>query len=207
MAQEMYDEDVIESDEDFEAEYAAEEADEMLDALMESDEDIEWAERRRRRRRRGKAPPRPPVRTATGASAYKPPAQSGFVTQAQLKDALARVGNDVRRNAMGIKTVNAQLGRLTGQVRDVVAVNTTQSARLTRLDKQLQLDGALDFATSVTVDATGATLNPAQLLRGALKFGAFGDLKGGLANPLVIGGLGLLLSNPQIIGGLLGRTP
>ena len=175
---------------------------------MESDEDIEWAERRGRRRgRRGKPPAQPPVRTATGQTAYKPPAAvQGFVSQAQLKDALARVGNDVRRNAMGIKTVNTQVGRLTSQVRDVVAVNTVQSTRLGRLDKQMQLDGALDFATSFSVlsDASGTNLVPnlPALLRGALKVGAFGDLKGGFANPLVIGGIGLLLNNPQILGGL-----
>jgi hypothetical protein len=209
-----YDEDLIESDEDFETEYAAEEVDDMLDSLMESDEDIEWAERRGRRRgRRGKPPAQPPVRTATGQTAYKPPAGTqGFVTQAQLKDALARVGNDVRRNAMGIKTVNVQVGRLTSQVRDVVAVNTVQSTRLGRLDKQIQLDGALDFATSfqVVTDAAGTSLVPnlPALLRGALKVGAFGNLKGGFANPLVIGGVGLLLNNPQILGGLFSpRTP
>jgi hypothetical protein len=208
-----YDADVIESDEDFETEYAAEEVDEMLDSLMESDEDIEWAERRGRRRgRRGKPSP-PPVQTAAGQTAYKPPAGAqGFVTQAQLKDALARVGNDVRRNAMGIKTVNTQVGRLTSQVRDVVAVNTVQSTRLGRLDKQMQLDGALDFATSFQVvsDTSGTSLVPnlPALLRGALKVGAFGNLKGGFANPLVIGGVGLLLNNPQILGGLFSpRTP
>jgi len=201
----------LESDVDAEDyEYAAEEVDDMLDALMLGEDEEDFGERRRRRRRsrRGRMAKRRPVRTAAGRSAYRAPVTKAFVTQNQLKDALGRVGKDIRRNAMGIKSVNTQLGRINGQLRDVVTVNGVQNGRLNKVDKQLQLDGALEFAQSFTVSTDGGTtslvLNFPQILKGAVKSGMLGDLKGTLANPLVIGGIGLLLNNPQVIGGLLG---
>lgn len=194
---------------------AADDVDDMLDALIEADD--EDLSERKRRGRRGRGRPggaRPPVRTASGAPAYRAPVSAGTVTQAQLKDALGRVGTDVRRNAEGIKAVNSQLGRLTGQVKDIVGVNGAQSGRIGRLDRLMKLDGAIDFATSFSIDTTSGTAllvpNLPQLLRGALKSGMVGsgDAKSALSNPLLIGGLGFLLNNPQIFTGLLGgRTP
>jgi hypothetical protein len=194
-----YTENPVEFDEATEdVEYLADEVDEMLDALIESDSD-DLAERTRRRRpSRPGGGRRPPVRTATGTSAYRGPMAPGYVTQAQLKEALARVGTDMRRNAEGIKTVNAQLGRLTDQVRDVVTVNGLQNRRLSKLNKQMQLDAALDLAAAVTFDEGGGRVNLFQLLKGAIKSGALGEPKGALGNPLLIGGAGFLLNNPNI---------
>ncbi|MDP1913223.1 hypothetical protein [Brevundimonas sp.] len=188
---------------------AADDVDDMLDALIEAD-DEDLSERKRRGRRGRSGGARPPVRTASGTPAYRAPMSAGPVTQAQLKDALGRVGTDVRRNAEGIKAVNSQLGRLTGQVKDIASVNGAQSGRIGRLDRLMKLDGAIDFATSFSIDNTsGTTLlvpNLSQLLRGALKSGMVGsgDAKSALSNPLLIGGLGFLLNNPQVFTGLLG---
>ncbi|MGE5828271.1 MAG: hypothetical protein ACM30G_07885 [Micromonosporaceae bacterium] len=195
-----YTDNPVEFDEETEdVEYLADEVDEMLDALIESDSD-ELSERTRRRPRPSRpGGSRPPmVRTATGTSAYRGPMAQGYVTQSQLREALARVGTDARRNAEGIKTVNAQLGRLTDQVRSVVTVNGLQNRRLSKLTKQMQLDAALDLAAAVTFDEGGGRVNLFQLLKGAVKSGALGEPKGALGNPLLIGGAGFLLNNPNI---------
>ena len=42
-----------------------------------------------------------------------------------------------------------------------------------------------------------------QLLKGATKSGFLGDGTGAMSNPLVIGGLGLLLNNPNLLSGIL----
>ena len=191
---------VMEMDEMVEAEMA-EEVDEMLDELVEeSDESEDFSERVPRgliRRR--------PISTARGGSAYRTPAAAaaaGFVTQKQLQDALGRVGADVRRNAQGIKTVN-------GRVDGVVKVNKVQSRAIGRLDKAMKIDGVFEFieAYNGTVAApTPGSINLYQVLKGAVKSGYIGQGKGALANPLVLGGVGLVLRNPGILGGLIPPT-
>jgi hypothetical protein len=193
--------------------------DAMLDSLMDEAEVDDLSERARARSRgrgRGRAQQqqqrRQGVPTAKGASAYRAPAQSGYVTQQQLKEAMNRVGEETRRNAEGIKTVNARVGKLDGQVADVVAVTKAQSRRVGTLDTRMKLDSALDFASALSIqtDASGATtLVPdfTQLLRGAVKSGAIGSEKGAFANPWVIGGIGLAL-RPGFLSSLLTpRTP
>jgi hypothetical protein len=193
--------------------YAAE-YDNTLDALMEQDESEEdVTERRRRGRGRGRRPRRgvPPVPTARPGSAYRPPAQptQGNVSQQQLKEVMQRVGVDIRRNAMGIKTINTRVGQLTGRVDGVVDASRTHGTRIARLNKQMELDGALDFAKSVAVtsDATTGELRVvpdfSQLLKGLVKTGVIGGMTGPLANPFVVGGLGFLLSNTGILTNLL----
>lgn len=183
--------------------------DSMLDALMDAESESDsYAERKRGGHGRGRGH-RPAPPTAKGDTAYRAPTPQGYVTHNQLKEALGRVGEDVRRNAAGIKSVNEQVGRISDQVKDVVAVNTAQSARIGRLDRQIRLDGVLDFATSFELTTTNgvASISPnlAQLLRGALKSGMIAaDSKAASSNPMVIGGLGFLLNNPQILGGILG---
>src|SRR4051812_32761008 len=96
------------------------EVDAMLDSLMEdSGEDLSERKsgRGRNRGRNGQQQQRRGVPTAKGGSAYRAPGtQNGFVTQQQFKEALARVGEENRRNAEGIKTVNARFGKLDGQM-------------------------------------------------------------------------------------------
>ena len=195
---EAYDDSVDEGFADYEdSDMGMSEMDEMLDGLVDAREDFS---ERRRGRRRGQPKGVP---AAKGGSAYRPPAApGGFVTQKQLQDALGRVGADVKRNGEGIKTINARLGGLTTRVDDVVAVNKVQSRTLGRLDKQMKIDGALDLAESFTPGGISAF----QLLRGAVKSGLLGEGKGALGNPLVIGGIGLVLNNPGILGGLLPKT-
>src|SRR5882724_9314328 len=98
----------------------------MLDALMdEADQDLaERSRSRRQQQRRG-------VRTATGRSAYQPPSQGGYVTQQQFKEAMSRVGDETRRNAEGIKTVNARMA-------DVVGVSKVQSRKIGSLDTRMK---------------------------------------------------------------------
>ena len=205
-----YDSDIMESDEALEAyqEYEAydTEVDDMLDALMdETEQDL--AERRRRRRQQQQQ--RRGVRTATGRTPYQAPVESGYVTQKQFKEAMGRVGEETRRNAEGIKTVNTRLGTLDGRVSDVVTVSKSQSRKIGALNTRMKLDGALDFASSFTLNTTGDAVNLdlSQVLRGALKNGALGDGKGALSNPLVVGGIGFVLRNPGIISGLLTPRP
>jgi len=188
--------------------YDSEEVDHMLDALMDESEQ-DFAERSRSRR----PPQRRGVPTATGRSAYQPPtADAGPVTQKQFKDAMARVGDETRRNAEGIKTVNTRLGTLDGRVTDIVAVSKTHSKRIGTLDTRMRLDGALDFASSFGVQTAAdgsAVLVPdlSQLLRGAIKNGVLGDSQGAMSSPWVIGIAGLVLRNPNILGGLLAPRP
>jgi hypothetical protein len=213
MDEDLY-EDIIDVDEEEEEDdeaYGEDEIDEMLGELAEAaEEDDDLAERRRRRRGRRKSRGRRPVRTAKGKSAYRQPAMRGYVTQKQFKDALGRVGADVRRNATGIKTVNSRVGKLDGRVNDVVAVNRVQSKAISKVEKMIKIDGALDFAQSFTAatDSTSGTVtltpNFSNLFKGAIKSGMLGDMKGALSNPAVVGGLAFLLTNTNILGGILG---
>jgi hypothetical protein len=177
-----------------EADYGQGEVDEMLEGIGDGSEAY-LAERQRNPRRRG-GPPSRGVPAATGGSAYRAPqAAAGYVTQAQLKEALARVGTDVKRNADGIKAINAR-------VSDVVTVNRIQSQEIGKLDKRMKIDGVLDFVESYS----GNNINAYLALKGAVKYGLLGEGKGALGNPLVIGGIGLLLRNPGILSGLTTTT-
>jgi hypothetical protein len=205
-----YESDALDAFQESEA-YDTQEVDAMLDSMME-EADSEFAEARRGRRHQ---PQRRGVPTAKGGSAYRAPTEDGYVTQKQFKEALSRVGDETRRNAEGIKTVNARMGKLDSQVSDVVTVAKTHSKRINTLDTRMKLDGALDFATSFTLvqgtAAVGSTpavpaslsLDASQLLRGVVKNGLLGDGKGALSNPWLVGGIGMLLKNPGIVGGLL----
>lgn len=188
------------------------EVDAMLDSLMEgADEDLSERKGGRNRGRNRNGQQRRGVPTAKGGSAYRAPGtQNGYVTQQQFKEALARVGEENRRNAEGIKTVNARFGKLDGQMADLVTVTQSQSKRLGSLDTRMKLDSALDFASAFTLQSDGTTTaltpNFGQLLRGAVKGGMVGGGKGVMASPWAIGALGVVLSNPGILGNILTPT-
>lgn len=206
MSGEAYD-DFVELDEaydDSDEDYGTEDTDDVLDSLMESSGSGYLAERKRGRGRRGRTPKRG-VKTARGKPAYRtpPPSAGGAVSQTQLKEALGRVGDEDRRNAEGIKTINARLNTLGGQVDGVLAVTASQTRTLTRIDKQMKIDGAFEFVEAFTPTQAGASINVYQLLKGATKSGFLGDGTGAMSNPLVIGGLGLLLNNPNLLSGIL----
>jgi hypothetical protein len=229
MYQEQYD-DVVDYDDELDADFIDEideddgdvedDVDSMLEAMMDEDYDEEdedgvedYSERRffgRRARRRAQARARKKaargraVRTARGKSAYRTPVSKKHVTHPQLKSALGRVGKDIRRNAIGIKSVNKRIGGLNGRVNGVVSVNRVQSRKIGKLGHQMKLDGALEFAESISTNDDGSlSLNLLPMLKGAVKSGMLGGSKGALSSPAVVGGLGFLLSNPQIFGGLL----
>lgn len=178
------------------------EVDQMLDALIEADEDV--SERRRNQGRRGRGRQRA-VPTAKGDNAYREPTNAKqFVTQKELQAALGRVGEDVRRNAAGIKTLTGRVDATDRRVDGVVTVNTVQSKHIAKLDYQMKLDGALDLASSLN----GGQLNLPTVFRGAVKSGLIGDKKGSLGSPLLIGAIAFVLqNNPNILGNLLPAAP
>ena len=180
-------------------------ADDVLDALMESTSGYDLSERKRKRGQRGaqRGGPRP-VPTANGRNAYREPgaaSPNAPVNQKQLKDALAQVATDVRRNAEGIKTINGRLGTLDGRVSGVIGVAAAHGQQIAKLDRQLKIDGAFEFVESFN----GTQVDVYQLLKGAVKSGFLGtESKGVFSNPAVLGGIGLLLRNPNIIRNLTG---
>ena len=184
--------------------YDRSDADELLDALMESTNGYDLAERKRRRGQRGaqrgaQRVATRPVPTANGRNAYREPgavSPTAPVNQKQLKDALAAVAVETRRNAEGIKTINGRLGALDGRVAGVIGVAATHGQQIAKLDRQLKIDGAFEFVESFN----GTQVDVYQLLKGAVKSGFLGtDTKGVFSNPAVLGGIGLLLRNPNII--------
>jgi len=190
------DEDLLDEEDLDEEDLDEDDLDDMLEALMDMAEDeeedpIERRRRRRGRRRRRRGRRRRRVTTAKGRSAYRAPVLKNYVTQKQFKSALGRLGREDRRNAKGIKTVNIRVGKLNGRVDGVVSVNRVQSKHISKLNKQMQLDGALEFAGSY--DPGSGSIGLYQLLKGAVKSGMLGDAKGAMGNPLLVGGIGLLL--------------
>ena len=187
------------ADEDVE-DYGPSEVDEMLDGLVESAED--FAERKRRNRGRGgRGRGTKGVPTAPGRNAYRSPNDTGYVTQKQLKEALTRVGVDIKRNATGIKTINTRLNGITTRVDDVVGVSKIQSKRIGRLDKRTKNDAVLELVGSLN-DKGGLTAF--QAYKSAVGGGLIGEGDGAFGNPFVIGGIGLLLANPAILGNVFG---
>jgi hypothetical protein len=189
--------------------YDRSDADDVLDALMESANEYDLAERKRKRgaqrgAQRGAARGQRPVPTANGRNAYREPgaaSPNAPVNQKQLKDALAQVATDVRRNAEGIKTINGRLGALDGRVSGVIGVAAAHGQQIAKLDRQLKIDGAFEFVESFN----GTQVDVYQLLKGAVKSGFLGaEGKGVFSNPAVLGGIGLLLRNPSILRNITG---
>ncbi len=196
----------VESDDDDTDEgfYDSGEVENVLEALMENDE---LGERRRRRRRRV-TPSVSAIPTAAAFTTTRRMEARGFVTRAEFIQATDELWTGEKRNAKGIRTLNTRLGRVSGQVTELAAVNAAQSQRIARLDKLLKLDGVLDLVEGVKVSTTDNKLefNFFQLLKGAVKVGALGDAKGFAGNPLVVGGAGLLLNNPDLLNRIAGSV-
>ena len=107
-------------DEAFDGDYGGESDYDEMAAEDSGYEEYDDVTERRRRPPQRRPPFRPLPKTvpvATGASPIKAaPPTSPYVQQRQFADALTQVGGDLRRNAMGIKTVNSRLGVLDGRV-------------------------------------------------------------------------------------------
>jgi len=177
--------------------------DDMLEAMMDDDED-DLSERRRRRRNRS--------RKSRGRSRYRPHRKA---LRKRVPTSRSSRGPS-KQNAKGIKIVNKKVSAVGGSLDDVIAVNKAQSSKIGKLDRQVRVDGAIDFAKGLELkqvkDANGNTvlaLSPdlTALYRGAVKSGMFGDLKGMLSNPILIGGITFLLNNPGLLKGLIPDQP
>lgn len=177
--------------------------DDMLEAMMDDDED-DLSERRRRRRGRS--------RRSRARGRNRPHRRT---LRKRVPTARSRRGPS-KQNAKGIKVVNKKVAAVGGSLDDVIAVNKVQSSNIGKLNRQVRVDGAMDFAKGLELkqvkDANGKTvlaLSPdlTQLYRGAVKSGMFGDLKGLLSNPVLIGGLTFLLNNPGLLKGILPDQP
>lgn len=206
--------DYVEVDDDDDDYDDESEMDEMLDAMMaDNDDDYdddgmsgEYPElfgRRRRKRRKAREKKRrerqKKIMTARNRAAFRAKLARSSVSQKQFKAAMSRVGKDTRRNAMGIKTVNKRVIKVGGRVDNVARVNRIQSRNIGKIKQQMKTNSILEFVESYD----GTSIDTFQLLKGAVAGGYIGTGKGALSNPLVIGGLGLLLRNPAILGGVL----
>ena len=201
----MISEDTMELDEDVmdyedEDTYDPAELDDMLEALAESNGN--GLAERARRRRQGRRAKRKGVKTAQGKSAFREPGSGAFVNQKQFKEALDRVGDDVRRNAEGIKSVNERVNALNARVDGVVSAATVYSREIAKLEKRMKIGGALEMVEALN----GTNLDAYQLFKGAAMSGMLGDGKGALGNPAIVGGLALVLRNRSILDGVLNRT-
>jgi hypothetical protein len=127
-----------------------------------------------------------------------------YVTHAEFKKTTDIQDRKIARNGTGIKTVNSRVNGLKGRVDGVVTVNTAQSRYIRKLNKQMKIDAALEFAESYD----GTSIDIYQILKGAVKSGMLDSTKGAFSNPLLVGGLGFLLRNPGFLGQLTaGQAP
>lgn len=120
------------------------EFDDELAALVEEDEET----RRRPAARR-------PVRTGQGAGYYRPRPSTRYVTQAQLQAALAKIGNDVKANATGIKTVGVRVDAVSADHKkqaEILKKEIVQRQKdMAKLKSSLQMSALLPMLTSKTV--------------------------------------------------------
>jgi len=167
--------------------YAMEDLEAILESIEsdESDESDEMAERTRRR---------PWVRpsTATGAGLVPPKPQAGYVTEARLQAALARVGAQIKTNSDAIKTLNTRVGTISAeQTRQMAALKKETEERkkeTARLASQAQLSALLPLLLSPkTVQLTTAVDN---IPAGTKVMVDSGDSTSLLLPLLLVGGLG-----------------
>lgn len=168
-----------------------EELDDLFEALMDDDEeyfddddeDEDFSERRRRRRRRSSR------------------------RRSKSRKKSCCTDPRVKRDLLGLKRKDRQQDKLIYQNRKRSLANTKinriQSKNLGRLDRQMKLDGALEFAQSISIADNSLDVDLVRMFQGAVKAGMLGDLRGALGNPALVGGIGLLLRNRQLFTGLV----
>ena len=64
--------------------------------------------------------------------------QRGFVTKKQLQASLSRVGKDVRRNALAIKSNDRDIARNASRISTVSKVNRSQTKALAKIRKDME---------------------------------------------------------------------
>ena len=167
--------------------YATEDLEAILESLEadESDEADEMAEATRRR-------PWSRPSTATGTGLVPPRPQTGYVTEARLQAALARVGAQIKTNSDAIKTVNDKASAISAeQARQTTALKKEAEERkkdTARLASQSQLLALLPLLqTPKTVQLSAAVDN---LPPGTKVLVDGGDSLNTLLPLLLVGGLG-----------------
>ncbi len=138
---------------------------------------------------------RRPVRTARGAGYYRPRTQNRYVTEAQLRTALAKVSRDVKTNAVAITavgkrvdTVLAEQRKQTDLLRKEIKDRKTEEAKM---KSNLQLTSLLPLLTSKSITTVAAdTIGGAPVAPGT-KLAVSPDSLGLLLPMLLLGdGLG-----------------
>lgn len=200
--------------------YATEDLEAILESL-EADEADEMAERTRDHRSRPGS--RPSTATGTGLAPPKP--QAGYVTEARLEAALARVGAQIKTNSDAIQAVNSRANTISDNVAAQTAAlkketeeRKKDTARLAsqaqllallpllQTPKTVQLSRAVDNIpanTKVLVDGGDSlnTLLPLLLVGGSGSGTGLGSGSGG-GDTGSMGGL-----DPLLLVLLLGRRP
>jgi hypothetical protein len=166
--------------------YAMEDLEAILESL-ESDESDESDEAVRRPFRSF----RPPA-TAPGRNLVPPKPQAGYVTEARLEAALARVGAQIKTNADAIKAVNGRLNTVSADIsRQAVALKKETEERkkdTARLASQGQLMALLPL---LTTPKTAQLANPVDTIpAGSKVLLDGGDSLSTLLPLLLVGGLG-----------------
>ncbi len=160
--------------EDFESAESDYEFDEELESLLLEDDEA----RRRRARRR-------PVRTGRGAGYYQSRPSGKYVTEAQLKVALAKVSKDVQANAAGIKSVGARVDSVAADTRKLGELVKKEGVErrkdLAKLKNSMQMTSLLPLLTSKSVTVARDT-----------QIGGT-DVKAGTKLSVAPDGIGLLL--------------
>ncbi len=140
--------------------YATEDLEAILESLESSDElDESDGMAERTRRRPGSRPS-----TATGTGLVPPRPQAGYVTEARLQAALARVGAQIKTNSDEIKAVNDRASAIRAeQARQTTALKKETEERkkdIARLASQSQLLALLPLLqTPKTIQLTTAVDN------------------------------------------------
>lgn len=166
--------------------YATEDLEAILESLEsdEADEADEMAERTRR--------PWSRPSTASGTGLVPPKPQAGYVTEARLQAALARVGAQIKTNSDAIKAVNnranaisTEQARQTAALKKEVEERKKDTARLASQSQLLALLPLLQTPKFVQLSAAVDNIpaNAKVLLDG-------GDSLNTLLPLLLVGGLG-----------------
>lgn len=109
----------------------------------------------------GKKPKRPVRRrppTAAGRPFYNAPTAKKFVTQAQLKSSLAKVTNDVRKNAAGIKTVNSKADSNRSRLNQQNTINVRQGRQIRSIRQDMEQQAQTQMLMSLLSRAEDATV-------------------------------------------------
>jgi hypothetical protein len=151
----------------------------------------------------GEARRRPPARPSAGRSAYQPPRSSGSdrpVLQSQLKEALARVSQQITINSNAIRTVDGRVRGVSEEQKKLGAFarkeNADRKKELETVRRDLQQTRELSALIPLaTANATGpiATLAP------LLHLVPGGTLMGGADSSGGSGGSGSLLGGSNLL--------